>query len=415
MKFNEKQFRYLVDETRKTVIALGTTSEAVLKRHQKITEMLVDYLKELDIPFNRDICLCWVDEMEHDPASAMSSSYVEWIAYRRFVILLAEQEAGTLTSWKHYQSQKVEMPKNIRFIDVFTQYQAFIHTTDLSQSSMERKLKSARQLLLYLDGQGISDVSEIRNEDIAGYFISPRYNGKKPKTFQTDASDLRTFIRFITENGYTSEEKLHYAIPSYRASTERIVTTLTPEVISSIMADKYDSLTNKRDKAVCLLALHVGLRSGDIRNLKFGDIDLESGVLSVIQNKTGVKLQMPVDNETQNAIIDYILNERRNCESEYIFITAVGATQKLARRHFRIRYRAKGTESFDKIPHDGLQIYRRTFASQLLKCGTPLSMITEMLGQVSRLAVQRYLSTEEEKMKRCSLSLSLIPYTKGDF
>jgi len=39
MSFNEKQFRQLADETRKTVVALGTTAECVLKRHEKVTEM----------------------------------------------------------------------------------------------------------------------------------------------------------------------------------------------------------------------------------------------------------------------------------------------------------------------------------------------------------------------------------------
>lgn len=46
------------------------------------------------------------------------------------------------------------------------------------------------------------------------------------------------------------------------------------------MEDEPDSLVNKRDKAVCLLALHIGLRSCDIRNLKFGDIDWEKGILT---------------------------------------------------------------------------------------------------------------------------------------
>lgn len=415
MSFDENQFRQLIDNTRKTVVALGTTSADVLKRHEKIAEMLVKHLKTLDTSFDRDECLQWVDGFEHDPASAMSSSYVEWIAYRRFIILLAEQKAGTLTSWTHYQSRKVEMPKGSDFVDALIQFQAYLRTTDLRPTSIERSERSARFLLLHLESQGLSSISEIGNADIAGYFISPRYEGKKTTTFQTDASDLKHFIRFITKSGRSNQENLIHAIPTYRVSRERIVKTLTPEMVSAIMRNKPDSATDKRDKAACLLALHVGLRSGDIRNLKFGDIDLDAGVLSVRQQKTEVRLQMPVDNETQNAIIDYILHERRDCASEYIFVTSVGPAQKLARRQFRIKYRAKDTDMFKKIPQDGLQIFRRTFASRLLQCGTPLSMISEMLGQVSKHAVQRYLSTEEAKMKRCSLGLALIPYKKGDF
>ena len=126
MNFNEKRFRQLADETEKTIIDLGTTSETVLQRHQKFTEQLVEYLKALDIPFDRDSCLRWVDGMEHDPAAALSSSYVDWIAFRRFVILLAEQEVGTLNSWKHYLSQQPEMPESENFLETMLSYRVYL-------------------------------------------------------------------------------------------------------------------------------------------------------------------------------------------------------------------------------------------------------------------------------------------------
>jgi len=410
MKFNEKQFRQLVGETRKTVIALGTTSEVVLKRHEKITEMLVEYLKKLDTPFERDICLQWVDGMEHDPAPAMSSSYVEWIAYRRFVNLLAEQEAGTLTSWKHYESRKLEMPESEDFFKIIPAYRAFLTESEHREQTVSKYTSSARLFLIYLENQGVTRVSDIQNADVAGYFVSPRFENRRPRSIQTEASELKKFILFLAEYGYNCCETLRYAIPKYRVHVEKIITTLTPAMVSDIMEDEQNSLVDKRDKAVCLLALHVGLRSGDIRNLKFGDVDWETGVVSVKQGKTGANLRLPVDNETQNAIIDYVLNERRDCNSEYIFITAVGATQKIARRHFKIKYRA----SREKIPHDGLHIFRRTFASRLLQSGTPLEMISEMLGHIDKSSVQCYLSTDEAKMKRCALNLSLIPYGRRE-
>lgn len=405
MKFNEEQFRRLVGETRKTVIALGTTSDVVLKRHEKVTEMLVEYLKKLDIPFEREICLQWVDSMEHDPASALSASYVEWIAYRRFVILLAEQEAGTLTSWKHYLSQKIEMPESEDFLRIIPPYRVFLTESGFREQTVNRYIRSVRCFLMYLESKGVTRVSDIQNADVAGYFVSPRFKNRLPKGVQCEASELKKFILFLAEHGYNCYETLHYAIPRYRVPVEKIITTLTPEMVSDILEDQPDSLVDKRDKAVCLLALHIGLRSGDIRNLKFSDIDWEKGTVAIRQNKTEVPLYMPLDNVTQNAIIDYVLNERRDCKTEYIFITAVGATQKIARRHFRIKYRA----SREIIPHEGLHIFRRTFASRLLQSGTPLEMISEMLGHIDKGSVQCYLSTDEAKMKRCALNLSLIP------
>jgi len=42
-------------------------------------------------------------------------------------------------------------------------------------------------------------------------------------------------------------------------------------------------------------------------------------------------------------------------------------------------------------------------------------MISEMLGHIDKGSVQCYLSTDDTKMKRCALDLSLIPYGRRDF
>lgn len=411
MSFNEKQFRQLADETRKTVIALGTTSTWVLDRHTRFTEEMVKYLKSLDCSFERELCLQWVDGMEHDPASVLSESYVDWIAFRRFVILLAEQKEGTLTSWEHYQSRKPEMPKGGEYQEIVAAYREYLVESEYYPQTVSRYTSNARRLLIYLESEGISEISSVGHADIAGYFVSPRFENRHPKGVQSEACELKNFVVFLGKNGYTHEESLHHAIPRYRVRVERIVTTLTPAMVSDIMKDEPDSLVDKRDQAVCLLALHVGLRSCDIRNLRFRDIDWDKGIITIRQQKTSVPLQMPMDNETQNAIIDYVLHERRESQSEYIFVTGVGPAQKIARRHFRIKYRA----SIEQIPHDGLHIFRKTFASRLLQCGTPLEMISEMLGHIDKNSVQYYLSTDDEKMKRCALNLSLIPYQREDF
>jgi integrase len=265
--------------------------------------------------------------------------------------------------------------------------------------------------MIYLENQGISKMSGIQNQSIADYFVSKRFKDRRPRGIQTEAYVLRGFLRFLLDYGHTDCESLPYAVPLHRVQTEKIITTLTPNMVSDIMEEEPDSLVDKRDKAVCLLALHLGLRSCDIRNLKFGDIDWEKGILTIRQQKTDVDLQLPLDVETQNAIIDYVLNERRDCKSEYIFIVAVGPIRKIARRHFRIKYRA----SREKIPHEGLHIFRRTFASKLLQCGTPLSLISEMLGHIDKDSVLCYLTTDDVKMKRCALNLSLIPYGREGF
>lgn len=416
MSFSESGFRQLIDETHTTIISLGTTAGILMTEFQQFADRLANHLTLLDMPFDCNSCLLWVDSLEHDPPEKMNQSYLRWIAFRRFIILIEKQRTGTLDHWTHYQSRTPEQPQSREFLELQSEYQNYLaDVVQLHPNTVLRYLADARFLLIYLEQKGITHISEICNADIVGYFASPRFHNRKPKGVQTEACSLKKFLVFLDNSDFTEKKSLHCAIPRYRVRTERIVTTLTAEMETDIMDDEPDSLVNLRDKAISLLALHTGLRSCDIRNLKFGDIDWEKGVLTIQQQKTGIDLRLPIDNETQNAIIDYVLNERRSCGLEYIFITAVGPKQKLARRHYRIRYRAKDTESYDKIPHDGLHIFRRTYASRLLQCGTPLPLISEMLGHIDKSSVQCYLSTDEVKMKRCALDLSAIPYCGGMF
>lgn len=415
MSFNETELRHLIDETHNTIIALGTTSGVLIDKFQQFTNRLVEYLLSRDEPFDCDLCLQWVDSLEHDPPSKMSTSYIEWIAFRRFVILIEKQRSGTLNHWAHYQSKSPQQPESTDFQKTLEEYRTYLAEVGLHENTIPRYISEARIMLLYLEKQHITHIRQIRNADIVSYFASERFHNRKPKGIQTEACSLKKFVVFLIENDYTDQKSLYCAIPRFRLATERIITTLTQQMEQDIMADEPESLVNLRDKAIALLALHVGLRSCDIRNLKFSDIDWEKGILNIRQQKTGVDLQMPIDNETQNAIIDYVLNERRDCKAAYIFVTAVGPVQKLARKHYRIKYRAQNTESFETIPHDGLHIFRRTYASRLLQCGTPLPMISEMLGHIDKNSVQCYLSTDEAKMKRCALELSAVPYHGRDF
>lgn len=415
MKFDEQGFRHLVDETKTTIIRLGTTSHEVLNRYKRFTEMLIEHLKALDQPFELMNCLEWVNSLEHDPASALSSSYVDWIALHRFIHLLAEQQAGTLTEWHHYLSSTIELPKTDEYRNILVEFQEAMKLEGKQANTVKSYSSMTRLLLLYLERIGVTKFSFVSNQNILDYLKTDRFKNRSLKGLQTELCVLKKFLRFVTDAGYTVCQTLPYALPIIRHYRDKIITTIDEKTEADLMKNIPNSLVNKRDQAIFLLALHTGLRSCDIRELRFCDIDWENEIIHIRQKKTGVDLEIPIDSATQNAIIDYILSERRDCEQNYIFVTSVGPIKKLDRRHYRIKYRTLGTESYASLPHDGLHIYRRTFASRLLQSGTPLPLISEMLGHIDKNSVRVYLSTDETKMKRCALGISDIPCRREEY
>ena len=415
MEFNEQEFRALVSETEAAVIQLGTTSDTVLDRYKRFADMLADYLSGINSPFELGLCLKWANSLEHDSAQALNASYVEWIALHRFIHLLAEQQAGTLNYWRHYLTQQPVMPQSAPFLEVLEAYRVSMRDSGYAEGTIKANVSYARKWLLFLESGGIYEIAKIQNRNVVEYFKTERFQDRKTGSVATETGSLKKFLLFLEQYDDESSKYLHCALPRIRSGEERIITTVSAEVEEALLEDEPDSLVNKRDQAVLLLALRAGLRGCDIRNLKFGDIDWEKETIHIRQKKTGADLEIPIDAATQNAIIDYVLHERRECGLDYIFITAVGPAQKLARRHYRIRYRAKGTEFFERLPHDGLHIYRRTFASRLLRSGVPLPVISDMLGHIDLNSARVYLSTDDEKMKRCALNLSLIPCQRSEY
>ena len=70
-----------------------------------------------------------------------------------------------------------------------------------------------------------------------------------------------------------------------------------------------------------LLACVLGLRIGDIKNLRFQNFNWEDKNLSLIQHKTHKPLTLPIPDAIGWAVIDYIKNGRpQYYETDHVFL-----------------------------------------------------------------------------------------------
>ena len=72
------------------------------------------------------------------------------------------------------------------------------------------------------------------------------------------------------------------------------------------------------------------------------------------------------------------------------------------------------------LPHKkpgGFHILRKTFATNLLRSNSKVTLISDALGHNSNFTVNKYLSLDEDRMRICALSLNdvNIPLNRGDF
>jgi len=133
--------------------------------------------------------------------------------------------------------------------------------------------------------------------------------------------DNKTYIQFLEDNSILMKN-LSRSIPRIPKKRDRsFVKAFTKEETTLLL----NSITNdnskeRRDYAMILLAARVGLRSSDIVNLKFNNINWETNQISIKQQKTNSPATLPLLKDVGEAIINYIKNGRPNVANQHIFI-----------------------------------------------------------------------------------------------
>lgn len=267
---------------------------------------------------------------------------------------------------------------------------------------------SIGRFICYLDTIGITSFSEITFQIIVDYQIQDQHKSLEGK--YAYMVRVRNFIRFIARKKLINNT-LEFAFRLNTAPQIKIVKTLNDKQKNSIYNFVDSALTpmEYRISAMFILALHLGLRSVDINNLKFCDINWMTQTLTIIQQKTNVPLVLPFPNIVGNTLARYILKGRpsANIDDQYVFI-------KHQVPYNRLHTNVIATELKDVMKHCccaydvGSHTLRRNYATELLKNSTNFHLITSALGQVSSDSVVPYLALDSQRLKECALSLDGI-------
>jgi integrase len=113
-----------------------------------------------------------------------------------------------------------------------------------------------------------------------------------------------------------------YLVPKDNYKHEaRLPSTYSEDEIERLLktADRGNP-KGKRDFAMILLAVRMGLRASDICGLKFENLLWEQNLLVLVQAKTQKRLELPLLPEIGNAIIEYLKYGRPESDEPFIFL-----------------------------------------------------------------------------------------------
>lgn len=156
-----------------------------------------------------------------------------------------------------------------------------------------------------------------------------------------------------------------------------------------------------------IVALHTGMRKGEILNLKWKEIDFKRRILMVVKSKNDEKRSIPMSNtlyETLNMIKLRDLSGRVFPLSGWSVRQAFDKTVEKAKiKNFRL--------------HD----CRHTFATRLVQNGVDLYKVKELLGHKTLAMTMRYahhypesLRSSVELLDNCYKSVTIVPSVSAD-
>jgi integrase len=280
---------------------------------------------------------------------------------------------------------------------------------DVCIETKKRKLWVMTNYLRYLKEKGIVQTIDIGINDAHNYLNS--LTDFAPSTKRIIAAILRESYDWMYGEkiiGFSGRQ----AFPIIRKDPRnKLLSYYSKEEIEDILSCiDTNSATGKTYFLIISLIAHLGIRVGDVINLKFNNIDWNNSTINITQKKTKRVLTIPLVDEVKYPLIDYIKNVRHDSEDkEYVLITSYAPYTRYHNTAsiFRIVTKCMKIAGIQyEGRHHGPHALRHSLATSLMNENVPLSAISNIMGHSSTHSTEIYLTVDETNLKELSLEVA---------
>ena len=269
--------------------------------------------------------------------------------------------------------------------DLLRRYEeALVMVRGLATSTVKKRLAWARGMLTNLRVRRAGQLRTWSAERVARYVVR-NTRGHKPGSGQVAASAIRSFLRFLLQEGLICRD-LSAAVPTFAHWRMAALPETLQEKEVTRLAHAADARTSlgRRDRALLLCLSELGLRASDVAELHLEDVNTAARVLRLRRRKERESVLVPMTQNLTGALGAYICRGRPACSTRSVFVlhraprgkplTPIGirdVVQRLADR-VGLGHRVRGTH-----------ILRHSVASRMLGAGASLKQIADLLGHQS--------------------------------
>lgn len=263
------------------------------------------------------------------------------------------------------------------FEEIMTDYMEYSKRTKRSHD--DDKPKATRFKAMFRNRLA-ADIPSKEIEDFKAAFVEGR-----------TVATVNHYLKFLKAvfNRAIRQGRLTYnpvaAVKLYRENNARN-RCLSPEEEARLL----NSLPS-RLRPLVTVALHTGMRRGELRTLRWEDVDFETRSFRIKQDKAGDGRWVTMNSAAREALLS--IKRGQKILSPYVFCSPEGKFLHNFERYWRPALRAAN------IPDFRFHDLRHTFASRLAMAGVDLYTVQRAGGWKTQVMVQRYAHLSPDHMR----------------
>lgn len=209
---------------------------------------------------------------------------------------------------------------------------------------------------------------------------------------------LRSFLRFCFIEGLMPNDLSSAALSVARRRGSPLPKGIAPRAANALVrsCDRRRS-KGRRDYAILLILLRLGLRAGEVAGLRLDDIDWRAGEV-IVHGKGRHDDRLPLPSDVGEAIAGYLRRGRpRTTEHREVFLRAVAPIGPLATNGISGIVRRACLRA--GVPVVYAHRLRHTLACQMADSGVPLPEIAKVLRHHSISSTAEYARVDIERLR----------------
>ena len=275
---------------------------------------------------------------------------------------------------------------NLQLLTAHRQFSDYLISQQKAKATIIAYSKDIEQLVAFLSDMGKKSVMQIERDDLEAFLKKLSTDGYTLKSLSRKINSIKTFYRFLKYKNFVSiNPAADIAHPKYNIKPPRILSKMEYRALRDACRSDIRTYT------IVELFLQTGVRIGELANLKINNIKEKEIIIDAQEGHP--ERSVPLNKAAKDSL-DKWLQVRPKSEDQSLFITKTG--KPLLVRNIRTTidryFKLAGIEAAK------VNDLRHTFIAHHLASGTPLTVISKLVGHKRLSTTEKYLDLVRDKM-----------------